>query len=418
MLKEKNIKQMSLLGDSLVNHSQLQEKEKEQMTTDTSGMKLLESLENVNQSGSLGKMLKVLLTSKTVWYSDRCKTIWKKKASKSNVLLFQLQASVLGIKEKESGLSDIMYPTPTQDSASERTKKYKQGGTPLPLAVKMFPTPSASCQMDVVAPPETVQQNSKGWSVTRVGTGTKFGAKLNDVVNKIEKMYNTPTTNDSKNLTFPQSQKNRTSIVGNMIQQQKIKPGGKLNPNFVEFLMGYPMNWTKIEPTELRLLETQSFHLSQENLEKQSLKQKKMYRTPTAMDIGEDSFIYASKLLKGKINRSSNSRVQKTLSIDVAMEVLKNNPKLIDQYDKPFMERPNLPNKLEFINYLKANTSIKELVKNTTIPKTKIEHWFRRDDSFSYPSIEDWNNIKPFLKQIKFDNELIFEIEKDWKKDE
>jgi len=90
------------------------------------------------------------------------------------------------------------------------------------------------------------------------------------------------------------------------------------------------------------------------------------------------------------------------------MEVLKNNPKLIDQYDKPFMERPNLPNKLEFINYLKANTSIKELVKNTTIPKTKIEHWFRRDDSFSYPSIEDWNNIKPFLKQIKFDNELIF----------
>jgi DNA-cytosine methyltransferase len=36
-----------------------------------------------------------------------------------------------------------MYPTPTQDSASERTKKYKQGGTPLPLAVKMYPTPTA-----------------------------------------------------------------------------------------------------------------------------------------------------------------------------------------------------------------------------------------------------------------------------------
>ena len=25
------------------------------------------------------------------------------------------------------------------------------------------------------------------------------------------------------------------------------KPGGKLNPNFVEFLMGYPSNWTKVE---------------------------------------------------------------------------------------------------------------------------------------------------------------------------
>ena len=31
---------------------------------------------------------------------------------------------------------------------------------------------------------------------------------------------------------------------------QGNKLGGKLNPNFVEFLMGYPMNWTKIEPTE------------------------------------------------------------------------------------------------------------------------------------------------------------------------
>ena len=109
-----------------------------------------------------------------------------------------------------------MYPTPTQDSASERTKKYSQGGMPLPMAVKMFPTPSASCHMDVVAPPETVTQNNQGWSVTRVGTGTKFGAKLNDVVNKLD--------------------------------QEKL--GGRLNPNFVEFLMGYPMNWTKIDPTE------------------------------------------------------------------------------------------------------------------------------------------------------------------------
>jgi len=319
---------------------------------------------------------------------------WKKKVSKSNVLLFQLQASVLGIKEKESGLSDVMYPTPTQDSASERTKKYKQGGTPLPMAVKMFPTPSASCQMDVVAPPETVKQNSKGWSVTRVGTGTKFGAKLNDVVNKIEKMYPTPMA--------------RTVLKNN-------KLGGKLNPTFVEFLMGYPMNWTKIEPTESKLLETQSFHKSQENLEKQSLKQKKMFRTPTSMDIGEDSFIYAAKILKGKVNRSSNSRVQITLSTDVAMEYLKNNPELIDQYDRPFMERPNLPNKLEFIEYLKSQTSIKKLSNNTDIPKTKIEHWFRKDNSFSYPSIEDWNIIKPFLKELKFNKELTYEIEKDWK---
>ena len=417
MSKEIDTKQMSLLGDSHANHSQLQEKEKEQMTIDTSGMKLLESSENVNQSGSLAKMLKVLLTSKTVWYSDRCKTIWKKKVSKSNVLLFQLQASVLGIKEKESGLSDVMYPTPTQDSASERTKKYKQGGTPLPLAVKMYPTPTVGCE-EGGEQSERVEQTKSGGFILRKKNNPQmtFGAKLSDAMIYLEKnkIYNTPTTNDAKNLTFPKSQKNRTSVIGNMIQQEKIKPGGKLNPNFVEFLMGYPMNWTRIEPTESKVLETQSFPKSQENLEKQSLKQK-MYRTPTSMDTNEDSMIYAAKILKGKVNRSSNQRVQITLSTDVAMEYLKNNPELIDQFDKPFMYRPNLPDKLEFIEYLKSQTTIKELVSNTDIAKTKIEHWFRKDNCFSYPSVDDWNKVKPLFKNIKFDKELTYEVEKDWK---
>jgi hypothetical protein len=411
MSKETNTKQTSLLGDSHANHSQLQEREKEQMMTAISGMKLLESSENLKQGGLLAKTLKELLTSKTAWFSDRCVMTWKKKVSKSNVLLFQLQASVRGIKGKESGflptpntmdhidrkgmrpsraatnrksgyLSEMikMYPTPTQDSANERQNKYKQGGMPLPLAVKMYPTPTASCEMDVVAPPQTVQQNSQGWSVTRLKTGTKFGAKLNDVVNKVHE-----------------------------------KPGGKLNPNFVEFLMAYPQDWTKIERTESKVSETQSFHSSQENLDLPSLKQKRMYRTPTAMDVAEDSFVFAAKLLKGKINRSSNSRVQITLSTDIAMEYLKSNPHLIDEYDKPFKIRPNLPNKFEFIFYLKSNTSIKELSTKTDLPKTKIEHWFRKDNCFSYPSIEDWNKIKPYLKEIKFDDELTYKIEEDWK---
>jgi hypothetical protein len=113
----------------------------------------------------------------------------------------------------------------------------------------MFPTPTASCQMDVVAPPETVQQNSKGWSVTRVGTGTKFGAKLNDVVNKMEMMYPTPMARDHKDINFNTTWKLGNKSQNTMARQvlKDNKPGGKLNPNFVEFLMGYPMNWTKID---------------------------------------------------------------------------------------------------------------------------------------------------------------------------
>jgi len=264
MLKDKDTQPTLFQEDFPANHSQLQENEGDKTMIVTSGMKLLELLPKQNQNGLLEKMLKGLLTSTTAWYSDRCKLIWKKKVSKSNVLLFQLQASVLGIKEKEFGLlptpkerdykggegkrviktktgyakirkkkgtrfgaslNDVVeyqkikmiYPTPTQDSASERTKKYKQGGTPLTVAVRMFPTPTVDCE-EGGEQSKRVEQTKSGAFILRKKNkpNNTFGAKLSDA----------------------------------MLYLNKPKLGGKLNPNFVEFLMGYPMNWTKVDPTE------------------------------------------------------------------------------------------------------------------------------------------------------------------------
>ena len=230
MSEEENSKQTSLWEDSHVNRSVSQVNKKEEMTTDISGQKCLDSLKKSNPNSLLERMCKDLLTSKTAWSSDRCKMTWLVKVSKSNVSLYQLRASVLGTNDSESGLwatpNTMDYLPPRSAAGTKKLMEgHRKGRTKPsnlreqvdPETMKMYPTPSASCQMDVVAPPETVKQNSSGWSVTRVGTGTKFGAKLNDVVNKIN---------------------------------QPIKPGGKLNPTFVEFLMGFPENWTKIEPTE------------------------------------------------------------------------------------------------------------------------------------------------------------------------
>jgi hypothetical protein len=568
MSEEKNSKQISLWGDSHANRSVSQVNKKEEMTTDISGQKCLDSLKKSNPSSLLERMCKDLLTSKTAWFSDRCKMTWKVKVSKSNVSLYQLQASVLGTKDLESGLwatpntmdylpprsaagtkklmeghrkgrtkpsnlreqvdpetmkmyptprtgggsrpngkggkvleEEVMieyglrergktlkqmyptprasgqedaetlikrkgekaaaqhnltahmqmfpnmkaveehlrskkqsFPTPTSFDSNEITKPRKPhpgGGQKPPLnqivqmyptpsaqeagekivgtltskdgsplkpneraynpktgkhvqmtlnrTVKMFPTPSASCQLDVVAPPETVKQNSSGWSVTRVGTGTKFGAKLNDVVNKVS---------------------------------QPIEPGGKLNPTFVEFLMGFPENWTKIEQAGSKVSETQSSHKWQESSDSQS---KKFYRTPTAMDKGDNSFKYAAKILKGKLNRSQSKQpVQKTLSMDVAMEHLKNNQHLIDAYDEKFKRIPQLPPKETFIKYLRENLNKKKLVEDNIIKKTTIDHWLRSDHCFAYPTVEYWNMIKPYLKEVKFDYQMTFEIESDW----
>jgi hypothetical protein len=135
--------------------------------------------------------------------------------------------------------------------------------------------------LDVVAPPETVKQNSSGWSVTRVGTGRKFGAKLNDVVNKL---WPTPRQRDYKDAAYQPTWKARDQTTLPIQVLKNNTPGGRLNPTFVEFLMGFPMNWTKIEQTESKVSETQSSPKWQESSD---LPSKKFYRTPTAMDKGD-----------------------------------------------------------------------------------------------------------------------------------
>jgi hypothetical protein len=106
-----------IVGDSPANHSVSQVNKKEEMTTDISGQKCLDSLKKSNPSSLLERMCKELLTSKTAWSSDRCKMTWKVKVSKSNVSLYQLQASVLGINDSESGL----WLTPSTMDISQRS---------------------------------------------------------------------------------------------------------------------------------------------------------------------------------------------------------------------------------------------------------------------------------------------------------
>jgi len=286
-----------------------------------------------------------------------------------------------------------MYPTPRSSGQENPETLIKRKGMKaaaqhnLTAAVKMFPTPTVGCE-EGGEQSERVERTKSGGFILRKKNKPEstFGAKLSDAMLYLEKkqMHYSPTTNDGKNVTFPISQKNRTSIVGDMIRMNKNKPGGKLNPTFVEFLMGFPMNWTKTEQIELKPLGMRSSHKSQESLDLQS---KKFYRTPTAMDKGDNSFKYAAKFIKGKTKRSSKENVQMTLSMDVAIEHLKNNQHLIDQYDEKFKTRPYLPPKDIFLKYLKENLDKKKLIEDDIIKKTTIDHWLRSDHCFSYPTV-------------------------------
>jgi hypothetical protein len=59
----------------------------------------------------------------------------------------------------------------------------------------------------------------------------------------------TPTGNDAKNSTLPPSQIKHDNIPGDLLRRGE-KPGGQLNPTWVEWLMGWPLGWTDLKPLE------------------------------------------------------------------------------------------------------------------------------------------------------------------------
>ena len=72
--------------------------------------------------------------------------------------------------------------------------------------------------------------------------------------------------------------------------------------------------------------------------------------------------------------------------------------------------RTKLPTQKDFVKFMRERTSIKQLDEETDIKKTKIEHWFRNDESgFAFPSVEDWKVIKDYVNDWSKEFELIDE---------
>jgi len=221
---------------SHVNPTVQQAKDWGKMTSDISGPICLDAFGRFPRVGLWGKTFSALLIGQEGWFSTRCRLTWKLKGTRFNRLFFQLQASTLPTEGTEFGLlptpranqvngmdlnneklakrnkSNLeeevakwvvegMLPTPTTDSATNRKDKYKQGGTPLSVAVnKMLPTPTTSC----------------------ANGGTKAPRK------------------DGKTR---ESELNHWATI-NRDEAQATGKTSQLNPQFVEEMMGFPENWT------------------------------------------------------------------------------------------------------------------------------------------------------------------------------
>ena len=156
---------------------------------------------------------------------------------------------------------------------------------------KKWPTPKATDYFPGMG--DYVTETETGYSVTRKGTGQKFGAKLADAVDyEQKKMWPTPNARDwkdSMNSVPPSVGKTRGHSLGQKVAsvelEKKMLPtpaardykgqnsmkhllekprhqgqlpnrlkmmgvNGQLNPTWVEWLMGYPIGWTDLNHSE------------------------------------------------------------------------------------------------------------------------------------------------------------------------
>ena len=247
MSKEKKERQMSFAEVSHVNHFQSQANRKERVTTDISGQKCLDSLGRSNPNSLLGRMSKILLTSKTAWSSKLCALTWKVKATKFNRSIFQLQVSVLPTEEKESGL----WLTPSATMRSNRSKKAMEYRIKYRASVgrRTVPPGSLAEQIQYGRPITDMKQM---WPTPRASKA--MSENLNNVKERgVDKgrleervaMMPTPTARDYKDSgpnTNYETARKKSKLAGTA--------GGALNPMWVEWLMGYPAEYTDLKDWE------------------------------------------------------------------------------------------------------------------------------------------------------------------------
>lgn len=234
---------ISLQEVSPANHLAKLASDEVEMMTVISGQKCLELYKNSNQPSLWQKMFADSLVLKGDWHSSKCVLTWKIVATKYNRLLFQLAPSMRHTEETEFGL----LATPTAINSIERspeallkkaTKRLATGRKTTPPGNlqeqincflqtgsltnmnSLLPTPQAS---DFVG---TVQEKNHSLRHLEHGTGW------------VKKMLPTPNARDGGRDQSPK--KDRLPDL----MTQKI--GFRLQPNFVAWMMGFPLNWANL----------------------------------------------------------------------------------------------------------------------------------------------------------------------------
>lgn len=205
---------MLFAEDSPVSRSVSPGSEQARMMTVTSGLRCLESFGRFSRVTSLARML---LGSST-WNSTIAYLTWKQSVTPAGRLLFRLVPSMPSTEGTEFGSSPRIWSTPAAS----------QGGAVNP------------------------EREAEGWEWSgqywRKPDGRKHQTSLVDQV----KMYPTPQAHLSKEGGYPaEYRRNTLSLTAEAQIADGLPPAsGSLNPEWVEWLMGFPEGWTDLNPSE------------------------------------------------------------------------------------------------------------------------------------------------------------------------
>ena len=232
-MKEQDCEQLTLFrADSPASRSALPGSEEARRMTVISGLKCLELYRN---SGPLGSLVRTLLGS-SIWRSTRCTLTWKTKVTPSKRLLFRLVPPT----PRTGGTDARSWPTPTAadrytgNLKSTQQKPGSMHSVNLSDAVRMWPTPKAS------------DYKGSGPAGTKSAVHDLKKHNLKGVV----MFYLTPTTGAGLcGGTGNFQQLKKLEKAGQITEEERRSMaagnGGQLNPDWVEWMMGFPLGWTE-----------------------------------------------------------------------------------------------------------------------------------------------------------------------------
>jgi len=197
-------------------------KEARKMTV-TSGRKWLALLQSYGHAGLLAKMSEALLTNQ--WGSSAAFLTWRASAIAPSHLLFQLAPSMPPTDATASGL--LHTPTAAANQMAPSMKERDPGS--------WWPTPTTSeAKSDTHNVQNRVDKNKQVMLCHAV------------------RLWPTPVAQDYKGQGMSRERRETREPDNLCSWTAKHEGSGALNPEWVEWLMGFPAGWTSLTPQELQ----------------------------------------------------------------------------------------------------------------------------------------------------------------------